>query len=188
MVGSLTPEQAATELLRAVGAGLPPIDVVHIAEEHERLDVQQHADPRVEAGVSPKDVSGSLSGILLPADRRIWVNADEAARSEDRTRFTIAHELGHWRLHSAGAGKHARFCRPEDIGATGPELKSTRRLEREANRFAAQLLMPEETVRARAEAVRLSVPHLAKSFGVSVAAMQVRLEVLDLLPAYMRTK
>ena len=33
------------------------------------------------------------SGMLLPAERRILVNADEAPV---RQRFTIAHELGHW--------------------------------------------------------------------------------------------
>lgn len=166
----------------------PPIDVRDIAEEHERLDVQKHADPRAAAGVSLKEAPGALSGILLPADRRIWVNAEEAARSAARTRFTIAHELGHWHLHRAGAGMNARFCRPDDVGATGPELRSTRRLEREANRFAAALLMPEGLIRERAEAVRLSVPHLAKQFQVSVAAMQVRLEVLDMLPNYMRAR
>jgi len=175
-------------MLHGVGAAEPPIDVLHIAEEHEGLDVQQHADPRVAAGISPKDAPRPLSGVLLPADRRIWVNAVEAARSEARARFTIAHELGHWRLHASGTGKHARFCRPEDIGAATAELRSTRRLEREANRFAAELLMPAALVRERAEAARLSVPHLALSFGVSAAAMQVRLEVLDLLPDYMRTR
>jgi len=33
-----------------------------------------------------------VSGMLLPAERRIYVNA---AEPEPRRRFTIAHELGH---------------------------------------------------------------------------------------------
>ena len=55
-----------------------------------------------------------------------------------------------------------------------------------ANRFAAALLMPAELVRERAAACRYSVPVLAREFGVSGAAMQVRLEVLNVLPSYMR--
>jgi len=182
----MTPEAAAAELLMAVGVSELPVDALRIAEEHEGLDVQEHADPWEISGIAAAKRSGDLSGLLLPADRRIWVNAREAARSKARARFTIAHELGHWRLHSTGAGAHTRFCRPDDVGATLPEITSSKRLESEANRFAAELLMPAELVRTEAQKARLSVPALANTFAVSAAAMQVRLEVLDLLPEYMR--
>lgn len=182
----MTPERAAAQLLGAVGLGDLPVDALRIAEEHEGLDVQEHADPWEISGVTAVKRSGDLSGLLVPAERRIWINAQEAARSNARARFTIAHELGHWRLHSKGAGAHTRFCRPDDVGATLPEITSSKRLESEANRFAAELLMPAELVRGEAETARLSVPALAKTFAVSAAAMQVRLEVLDLLPEYMR--
>lgn len=182
----MSPETAASQLLAAVGLTDLPVDALRIAEEHEGLDVQEHADPWEISGVAAAKRSGDLSGLLLPAERRIWVNAREASRSYTRARFTIAHELGHWRLHSKGSGTRSRFCRPDDVGATLPEITSSKRLESEANRFAAELLMPAELVRREAEKVRLSVPALAKTFAVSAAAMQVRLEVLDLLPSYMR--
>src|SRR6266545_3087502 len=38
----------------------------------------------------------TVSGMLLPAERQIWVNAREAQESPGRRRFTVAHELGHW--------------------------------------------------------------------------------------------
>lgn len=188
MKESLKPERAAAQLLQQVNCGEPPIDVLHIAEEHEGLDVQEHPDPRAVAGVDLKLAPKGLSGLLLPTDRRIWVNADEAARSKARARFTIAHELGHWHLHRTGKRDRARFCRPGDVGVATIGLQSSGRLEAEANRFAAELLMPKWMVRERAADSRLSVPGLAHVFGVSAAAMQVRLEFLDLLPEYMRTK
>ena len=127
-----------------------------------------------------------LSGLLLPGSRRIWVDAVEAARSPGRRRFTIAHELGHWRLHATSGDAHARFCRSDEVGGASEQLEHLAVLEREANRFAAALLMPEQLVRELGGAVRLSVPLMARRFGVSVPAMQVRLQTLNLLPDYMR--
>lgn len=51
-----------------------------------------------------------------------------------RRRFSIAHELGHWVFHR---GK-TRICRPEDI----QERSNGAAIEQEANRFAADLLLP----------------------------------------------
>jgi antirestriction protein ArdC len=184
----LTPEEAAAQLLDAVGGGGLPVDPRAIAEEHDGLDVQEHANPWELTEVNPRDVTGEVSGLLVPAMRRIIVNATEAARSPARVRFTIAHELGHWHLHRRSGRAQTRFCREDQVGGTRAELQSSKRIEAEANRFAAELLMPRELVRAEAERARLSVPALAKRFGVSAAAMQVRLEVLELLPAYMRTR
>lgn len=129
-----------------------------------------------------------LSGLLVPDEKRIWVEAVEAARSPGRRRFTIAHELGHWLLHHRARKRRTPiYCRPADVGATTRfQLEDAARLERDANRFAASLLMPETLVRREAEALALSVPALAKRFGVSGQAMQLRLERLNLLPDYMR--
>ncbi len=78
------------------------------------------------------------------------------------------------------------WCRPTDIGPERIQVTSDRRFEREANRFAAALLMPEELLRHEAEAARISIPLLAKRFDVSARAMQIRLEVLKMLPDYMQ--
>ena len=49
------------------------------------------------------------SGMLLPAERRILVNADEPPV---RQRFTIAHELGHWICQCLGEGSvEPVYCR-----------------------------------------------------------------------------
>lgn len=185
----MTPDAAAVALLATAGlAGREslPVDVTFLAEEVEGLDVQERADLRTLLKPSELPGEATLSGLLLPASRRIWVDAVEATRSPGRRRFTIAHELGHWRMHATAGDAHARFCRSDDIGASAAQLKHVARLEREANRFAAALLMPELLVRELAAGTRLSVPLLARRFGVSVPAMQVRLQTLDLLPDYMR--
>jgi len=103
-----------------------------------------------------------VSGMLFPAERRIIVNADEP---ETRQRFTIAHELGHWVCQCLEGRMEPVYCRAEDVGVD-PEAKA---LEREANVFAAELLMPEEAVRSS------TAETTAADFGVSAAAMGWRL-------------
>lgn len=82
-----------------------------------------------------------VSGVLLPAERRIVVRSDE---SEQRRRFTVAHELGHWICQCLEGDMRPVYCRAAEIGVD-PEAKA---LEREANVFAANLLMPEPVVRS----------------------------------------
>jgi IrrE N-terminal-like domain len=186
-----SPERAAAALLAAYDLAPidePPVPVDELAEETEGLDIQEAADLRLVPGAPAVPLEVTLSGLLLPAELRIWVDAVEAARSPGRRRFTIAHELGHWRLHCRGQ-RHARaavYCRSEDIGGDPETLRIASAREREANRFAAALLMPEALVRREATGLKLNVLALARRFEVSAPAMKVRLQALDLLPSYMR--
>ena len=184
-----TPEEAARLLLEDAGLltlERPPVDPEQIAVDHLDLDVQDHPDLRILPGAPLLPRGIQLSGLLFPAKRRIWVDARETGRSRGRRSFTIAHEIGHWEMHrGAGDEIHARFCRSDHVGATASELKQSVTLEREANRFAAALLMPEGLVRREVDEQGLDVLALAGSFGVSGQAMQIRLETLRLLPEYL---
>jgi Zn-dependent peptidase ImmA (M78 family) len=80
-------------------------------------------------------------------------------------------------------GVETRYCRSDEVGIS---VTSSRTREREANRFAGALLMPEPLMRAEAVRLRCNVALLARGFGVSEPAMRVRLTQLDLLPDYMR--
>lgn len=186
----MTPDEAAAEVLARASAEVGdvlPIDVELIATELELLHVQERANLSRLPGIdAPPGVE--LSGLLVPGEKRIWVEAVEAARSPGRRRFTVAHELGHWLLHHLPRKRRTPiFCRPADVGAANRfQLEDASRMEREANRFAASLLMPEPHVRREAHALVVSVPALARRFGVSAQAMQLRLEGLDVLPDYMR--
>ena len=183
----MRPEEAAAALLAEANLAPPvalPVDVDRIAEEIAGLDVQEHSDLGSVDGVPSLPDGATLSGLLIPRTKRVWVNALEARRSIGRRRFTIAHELGHWRLHADAA--HVQFCRSDEVGVTGAEARAAKAIEREANRFAAALLMPEDALRAEAPRHQLNLAVLAERFGVSVTAIQVRLESLQLLPDYMK--
>jgi Zn-dependent peptidase ImmA (M78 family) len=130
-----------------------PIPVKSIAEDLLGLYVEEAKDLR-------------CSGLLLPAERRVVLRAGE---SEARQRFTLAHELGHWVCQVKEGHEAPVFCRDVDISQV-----ADRQLEREANVFAAELLMPEPAVRAEFPRAA-STGELAGWFGVSEEAMGWRL-------------
>lgn len=93
-----------------------------------------------------------------------------------RQRFTIAHEIGHFALgHLNSAGKMFRDTPENFSNGAAPE-------ERQANAFAAQLLMPEKVVKfAVNERGFNTLKSLANVFDVSEVAMKYRLVNLGLL-------
>ena len=112
-----------------------PVPVEAIAEDLLGLYVEE------------ADLDG-VSGLLYPAERLIQVNANDTPA---RRRFTLAHEVGHWVCQVQEGRGAPMMCRAEDV-APGAD----RALEREANIFAAELLMPEDAVRAVASDPRAS--------------------------------
>jgi hypothetical protein len=179
----LAAQQLLAEYDKDYGLGeIPPIPVADIAESLLLLDILEEDEIRSLAG-APTDV-GPLSGLLTTADRTIWVDRREAARSPERKRFTIAHEIGHWILH-AGRGEVPLFqkgCSPDDIREEGASSNP----EREANDFANELIMPEELISTLAPECGFNLALLAERFEVSVRALEIRLIRLDLLPGWMR--
>jgi len=120
----------------------------------------------------------------------LGVNADH---SENRQRFTIAHELGHFLLHPLDEvlidrkGYGYGYGRLRSLDSSSGEFKE----EREANLFAAELLMPEAILRKKAyEATPFDfieedddniIRTLASDFGVSPQSLTIRLVQLGLL-------
>ena len=97
-------------------------------------------------------------------------------RSEERQRFSIGHELGHFLIptHLPRSGEPFE-CTLADLHLTDTREKDRRRrIEAEANRFAAALLMPPRAVRTMMTSRRpdlAEVLRLASEFGVSKEAM-----------------
>lgn len=121
------------------------------------------------------DTPGKLSGQLYADVPEIVINTRD--RSRARQRFTLAHELGHWRL-----GHYLLGELPEDTlgfaGAFEDEGGSEGRspVEIEANTFAAELLMPSSWIRKIPKPLSLGAPHrLAEMYGVSDQAMYYQL-------------
>ena len=147
------------EYLATFGGAEIPVPVESIAEDLLGLRIEE-AD------------LGDCSGILIPSERLIRVNASEAMSGDTptrRIRFTIAHELGHWICHARGLDDAPTYCRSQDLAED-----ADRALEREANVFGAELLMPEAAVR-EAWATFPDAQGLAVRFGVSALAAQWRL-------------
>ena len=148
------------EYLAAFSGEEIPVPVESIAEDLLGLRIEE------------RDL-GECSGMLIPSERLIVVNASEATNGDvpiRRQRFTIAHELGHWICHAHAAEEAApAYCRSRDLSQD-----ADRDLEREANVFGAELLMPEDAVRDAWDAL-LHAGRLAERFGVSSLAAHWRL-------------
>ena len=146
--------------LATYGGDEIPVPVESIAEDLLGLRIEE-------------DDLGECSGMLIPSERLILVNASEAMSGDTPTRrhrFTIAHELGHWICHAREAEQaQPSYCRKQDISQD-----ADRAIEREANVFGAELLMPEGAVRGVWAALP-AVAELASKFDVSAMAAQWRL-------------
>jgi hypothetical protein len=114
-----------------------------------------------------------ISGMLIPAERRVVLSTEEG---QPRQRFTLAHELGHWVCQCLGKPAAPIYCRATDVTLT-PEVRA---LEREANIFAAELLMPEHEV-VRAWSDLADIAECASRFAVSSTAMHWRLYGFNLI-------
>lgn len=121
-----------------------------------------------------------VSGYFVINDGQPVISYDVHA-SKTRMRFTMAHELGHFILHSKTQAifvdKTPKVFFRNSASASGEVLK-----EREANAFAAALLMPkllvlEQLKHVEADAIK-AVDALAEAFKVSSQAMSFRLSNL----------
>ena len=165
-----------------------PVPIEDIADTHFGLLVRDVEDMTEAPGCPDIGHGQSLSGLLLPSRGEIWVNAAEARAWPPRRRFTIAHELGHWVMHQQGQA--ALFCRHGTIQEELPGITAAQSgqagiapppldpIEEEANRFAAELLMPEPMVRAAHAEVGGNHERLCEIFDCSAAAMRKRIERL----------
>ncbi len=125
-----------------------------------------------------------IDGLLVHENGRFYIFCNErrVSRGSPRSRFTFAHELGHFFLDSHRNavldGRFvARFTRPEQ----GADVL----LEKEADIFAANLLMPTGPFKREAgEGCDLNgIRSLATAYGTSLRGTAYRVVELDLLPA-----
>lgn len=140
-----------------------PVDMEGIIAE---LGLKLALDPAL-----PSSIAGKL--IRDPTARagfRIVVNASDNPR---RRRFTMAHEIAHYLLH--------RDLLNEDVvdDALYRSSALSDEYERQADRFAAQILLPAEMVKSAYKSLK-DLGRLAMLFDVSDAALRIRLKELGL--------
>lgn len=154
-------DTAANELLDECWDGALPIDPVRIAKS---------------LGVEVLDVplQEQVSGALVKKqgqDPSILLNAGD---SKNRKRFTCAHELGHYVRRAEEPEQYEYVDYRDQRSSTG-----TIEEERFANSFAASLLMPKWIVESLV-AQGVAPLRMSRQFGVSLEAMQYRIENLGL--------
>jgi len=128
-----------------------------------------------------------ISGVLVIEDGLGTIGYNQS-ESRVRRRFTIAHELGHYELHKEKSklfmdkGFRAIFHR-KNTGIT----EDTKKMEEEANAFAASILMPDHLLIKELEKIEFDlsseddIKNLAKIFDVSSTAMYYRIRNSGLL-------
>lgn len=167
----------AAEVLNLSWDGDFPVNPKDIAEDLLIRDYSERPGaekiPVVVRG-RPTSELGQISGqarLASNSDGSYYVcefNRDEVSY---RRRFTIAHELGHVVLG------HVDEVNAPKRDTTFTNADSD---ERDANAFAASLLMPEKYVKKFYRSAS-SVQELADAFGVSTAAMNFRLKNLGII-------
>ncbi|BEV05025.1 ImmA/IrrE family metallo-endopeptidase [Chryseobacterium gambrini] len=125
-----------------------------------------------------------ISGVLVIENDNATIGINKKS-SNVRKRFTLAHELGHFKLHTQKSKMFMDnvFFRKKSEGYTSKEEK----IEKEANYFAANILMPEHLVRGEIAELKcdlhddVTIASLANKFEVSSSAMTFRLINLGLI-------
>ncbi|MDF2449442.1 MAG: ImmA/IrrE family metallo-endopeptidase [Bacteroidota bacterium] len=171
-------EKVAEDLIQEFGITTRPVPV-HIIANNKGCVVKEFDDDK-----------NGVSGVFMVNDNvpTIGFNVNQ---SKVRQRFTIAHELGHFMLHSINDPNEvfvdnnafAPLFRDEN-SSTGTHI-----LEQQANAFAAALLMPEKFVVEEIKNMNLDLSddepnglkELASKFNVSELAMSFRLVNLHLV-------
>lgn len=125
----------------------------------------------VKAATLSPGVSGMIKKANTPAGYEIKINRHE---SPLRQRFTIAHEIAHYLLHADAIGDGIE----DSILYRSPKMGDRR--EAEANRLAAELLMPRKMVRYYLNMLGGTIDKntsrvLAQTFQTSEDAMSIRI-------------
>jgi IrrE N-terminal-like domain len=164
------PTLAAEKLLAKAGIGSAPVDLSKVISLWPNLFLVE------------EDLEGS--GYLLSVGElgaEILVNK---ADREERKRFTVAHELGHWVLGLSSKRKMGHFSQPKHVRYT--------QIEKWCDSFATNLLMPEAIVRSSLNQtdpmlVIDAIARAASRFKVSEEAFYIRAwEVLRLQIAFLQ--
>jgi Zn-dependent peptidase ImmA (M78 family) len=171
-------QQLAKDLLRRNDIESPAVDVRGIARNLGIVVVEDDANDEI-AGFLIKNYNDSAA--LIGVNRK---------HSEARRRFTIAHELGHFFLHEYdgvhfdGKNSGSQMFLRDTRASEGTHIE-----EREANLFAAELLMPKSLLEKDIDKIveiaftdeDPNLKRMAKEYKVSTQALTYRLTNLGYL-------
>ena len=163
--GAGSPEALVARILKLEpGLGLP----IPVEELCSGLDIIRIGD---------LDTDGFEAALLSDEVKSRGAILVARGRSRQRRRFSIAHELGHFLIPTHMPPTDGQFLCSADQLRLLPQKDQDRRarMEAEANRFAALLLMPPPLLRARLRLARRprleQLVDMAETFDVSRDAM-----------------
>jgi Zn-dependent peptidase ImmA (M78 family) len=131
----------------------------------------------------PAGSEDDISGAIVRNNNRVVIAVNPEHHS-NRQRFTIAHELGHYFLHESQVYEHVDQRFSVAWRKTDPS-GGVDWLEVEANRFAAELLIPTKFLTRDLDSLKEIDRHivavLANRYEVSKDAMKFRLTNLGII-------
>jgi len=161
-----------TQLAERTDSYLTPVEVISAHQKTAPVDVHAIAHALgIEVAVDrllPDDISGKIEAIGSSGKYRATVNGKH---SETRQRFTIAHEIAHYVLHRSLIGDGI-------VDDAMYRSKQGSEIERQANSYAATILMPAPLVREMYRAGVKSYPKMAALFDVSPEVARIRMKEL----------
>ena len=154
-----SPEALIAAILKHHPEWTPPVPLLPLAESVGIAELRE------------LETTSKFEGALVDrSGQDQWRHSDQGRHLEQRRRFTIGHELGHFLLPSHRGN---RQCTSDDLRETRRDTQH-RRQEAEANRFSAGLLMPKPWfVREMEKLGEADVTHvqlLAKQYQTSLEA------------------
>jgi Zn-dependent peptidase ImmA (M78 family) len=153
--GTGSPHGLVEKILQAVPDLPIPVPIEELAHQLDILEINDLETDAFEGGLLTDDCKSN--GIIL---------VNRAARG-GRRRFTIGHELAHFLIPTHKPVKNDRFlCSREDMRCWSAKENDTyARMEVEANKFSALILMPPPKLRPMIN--RLGDPNLAHVLDVA---------------------
>jgi hypothetical protein len=176
MTATFGPERWAIEITKLLNMVLGPehfpIDVIQVAREYTAQRFPGDPITMAEGANLP-----GFDGALYPAPpgKTGWgIVYNNALASPGRINFTLAHEFGHYLLHRGDHPRGVR-CGEQDIVRWDSAYGQ---IEHQANRFAANLLMPLDDFRRQIDAgAKLDldlISYCANRYRVSLMAAILR--------------
>jgi hypothetical protein len=153
-----------------------PVDVTSVALEYTR---QIARDDEYIERVECDDLTG-CEGALVPGETRPrkWGIMYDRKQNAGRRAYTVAHELGHFFLHRQLVDEDPEFDGGFYCEKDAVEHGAGRDIEKEANEFAANLLMPLDDFRRIIPSGELAdlerLGNAAGRYGVSLTAAILR--------------
>jgi hypothetical protein len=176
MTVAFGPERWAIEISKVLNLVLGPehfpIDVIRVALEYTAQRFRGDAITMAQ-GANLPGFDGAL--FPAPAGKTGWgIVYNNALASPGRINFTLAHEFGHYLLHRLAYPDGIR-CGEQDVVRWDSDYGQ---IEHQANRFAANLLMPLDDFRrqidARAKVDIDVISSCAERYRVSLIAAILR--------------